>query len=178
MQNDVIEAGKELFASRWVEEAETRRKGSSSKYYTLLLHDHNAESGILGSGLSSIYFRPLENTKYWWLSYLTTREGTLTERKGYGSMMMWRFINMARRAEGVEEIWLEVKPKLKGARALYEKLGFVEQVDWNDLPKEIEDYVMVSPDILNPQAKVRNRVYQHQHEYILMRLDLSMFPEL
>ena len=177
MQNDIIEAGKELFASRWVEEAETRRKGSSSKYYTLLLHDHNAENGISQSGLSSIYFRPLENTKYWWLSYLTTREGALTERKGYGSMMMWRFINMARRAEGVEEIWLEVRPELMGARKMYAKLGFLE-VDWDDLPKEIEDYVMVSPDILNPQAKVKNRVYQHRNEFKLMRLNLLVFPEL
>ena len=84
---------------------------------------------------------------------------------------------MARQAEGVKEIWLEVRPELKGARALYGKLGF-EESDWNDLPKEIEDYVMVSPDILNPQAKVRNRVYQHQNEFILMRLDLSIFPEL
>ena len=175
MQNDIIEAGKELFASRWVEDAETRRKGSSSKYYTLLLHDHNAKSGILESGLSSIYFRPMENTKYWWLSYLTTREGTLTERKGFGSMMMWRFINMARRAEGVEQIWLEVRPELKGARALYANLGFVE-LDWNDLPKEIEDYVMVSPDLFNPQAKAKNRVYQHPNEFVLMRLELSIFP--
>ena len=174
LQNDIVEAGKELFASRWVEEAETRRKGSSSKYYTLLLHDHNAEGGLLKSGLSSIYFRPLENTKYWWLSYLTTREGTATERKGYGRMMMWRLINLARHAEGVEEIWLEVRPDLKGARKLYKSLGF-EEVCWNDLPKEIEDYVMISPDLVNPQAKVKNRVYQHPNEFVLMRLKLSIF---
>ena len=84
---------------------------------------------------------------------------------------------MARRAEGVEEIWLEVRPELMGARKMYAKLGFLE-VDWDDLPKEIEDYVMVSPDILNPQAKVKNRVYQHRNEFKLMRLNLSVFPEL
>ena len=173
----IMSAGKNVFAGRWVEDSENQYYGSSSKYYTLLIRDPNREGDVGKTGICSIYFRPLENTGYWWLSYLSTVEGSATERKGYGTMIMWRMINLARRAEDVREIWLEVDPDLEGVQKLYQTLGF-EEVPWDKLPSGISNYEMVYPDVGDPQKTKRERVYKHQGKFVLMRLNLSIFPPL
>jgi len=176
LRESIMLAGKNVFAGRWVEDSENQYRGSSSKYFTLLIRDPNREGGVDKTGICSIYFRPLENTGCWWLSYLSTVEGSATERKGYGTKIMWRMINLARQAEGVREIWLEVDP-ISGARKLYQTLGF-QEVQWKDLPSGILNYEMVYSDVGDPQKPKKERVYKHQGEFVLMRLNLSDFPPL
>ena len=176
LRKGIIKAGKNVHGSIWMEEAESFFIKSSSKYYTLLLRDHTEMGDISKSGICSMYFRPLENTKYWWLSYLTTVRDS-TSRRGYGTLMMWRMINLARRAEDIDEIWLEVQPDLEGVQQMYQRLGF-EAMEWDDLPADVANYEMEFPDVADPHKTKKERVYKHWGEFVLMRLDLSIFPPL
>jgi len=91
--------------------------------------------------------------------------------------MIWRFVNLARRTERVDEIYLEVKQEWNAVK-LYRRLQF-EEVEWCVLPKEIQDFSITVPkDRTDPQSqKLQERVYKHfgDDDYILMRLELSIF---
>lgn len=91
--------------------------------------------------------------------------------------MMWRMINLARRAEDIDEIWLEVQPDLEGVQQMYQRLGF-EAMEWDDLPADVANYEMEFPDVADPHKTKKERVYKHWGEFVLMRLDLSIFPPL
>ena len=180
--NRIIHVGKSIMQkqSEWnVEEAEVKVFGSSTKYHTLLLHDPTIRS-IEKAGLSIVYFKPVA-TKYFWLSFVTT---TMTARRvkkedhgrGYGRMIMWRLINLARKADGIEEIYLEVNPEWTTAVDLYQSLGFEESA-WDQLPQEIETFEFKVKASDNPECKKveHETLFKHHEEYMLMRLKLSVF---
>ena len=157
--------------------------GSSSTYHTLLLHDPNARDQTL-SGIAVLYYYPVPQTKYWWLSYLTTKrevreDNESKKRRGYGRMIMWRWINLARSAEGVEELFLEVRREWKAVK-LYKSLNF-EEVDWDLLSAEIKGhFVSIPQDPKNPQSKMTvEHLYKHEGDadFMLMRLKLSVFDK-
>ena len=157
--------------------------GSSSTYHTLLLHDPNATDQTM-SGIAVLYYYPVPQTKFWWLSYLTTKreareDDESKKRRGYGRMIMWRWINLARAVEGVEELFLEVKRGWKAVN-LYKSLNF-EEVGWDLLPAEIKGhFVRIPQDPRNPQSKMTvEHLYKHEGDadFMLMRLKLSIFDE-
>ena len=180
--NRIIHVGKSIMQkqSEWnVEEAEAEVFGSSTKYHTLLLHDPTIRS-IEKAGLSIVYFKPVA-AKYFWLSFVTT---TMTARRvkkedhgrGYGRMIMWRLIKLARMADGIEEIYLEVNPEWTTAVDLYQSLGFEESA-WDQLPQEIETFEFEVKASDNPECKKveHETLFKHHEEYMLMRLKLSVF---
>ena len=179
--NHIIHVGKNIMKqSEWnVDEAEANVFGSSTKYHTLLVHDPNI-AATEKSGLSIIYFKPVA-TKYFWLSFITTARNARREKKeergrGYGRMILWRLINLARMADGIEEIYLEVNPEWTTAIDLYRSLQF-EEISWNLLPKEIEAFAFKVKANEHPECKKMDyeTLFKHHGEYTLMRLKLSVF---
>ena len=94
-------------------------------------------------------------------------------------MIMWRWINLARSAEGVEELFLEVRREWKAVK-LYKSLNF-EEVDWDLLPAEIKGhFVSIPQDPKSPQSKMTvEHLYKHEGDadFMLMRLKLSVFDK-
>ena len=180
--NRIIHVGKSIMQkqSEWnVEEAEAKVFGSSTKYHTLLLHDPTIRS-IEKAGLPIVYFKPVA-TKYFWLSFVTTTMAARRAKKedhgrGYGRMIMWRLINLARKADGIEEIYLEVNPEWTTAIDLYQSMGFEESA-WDQLPQEIETFEFEVKANDNSECKKveHETLFKHHDEYMLMRLKLSMF---
>ena len=179
--NHIIQVGKNIMKqSEWnVNEAEANVFGSSTKYHTLLVHDPNIAAREK-SGLSIIYFMPVA-TKYFWLSFITTAMNARRDKKeergrGYGRMILWRLINLARMANGIEEIYLEVNPVWTSAFDLYQSLGF-EEISWDILPEDIEAFEFKVKADDNPECKKMEYepLFKHYGEYTLMRLELSVF---
>lgn len=179
--NHIIHVGKNIMKqSEWnVDEAEANVFGSSTKYHTLLVHDPNI-AATAKVGLSIIYFKPVA-MKYFWLSFITTARNARRNKKeergrGYGRMILWRLIKLARMADGIEEIYLEVNPEWKIAINLYRSLQF-EEISWDLLPTEIEAFEFKVKANEHPECKKMDdeTLFKHHGEYRLMRLNLSVF---
>ena len=179
--NHIIHVGKNIMKqSEWnVDEAEANVFGSSTKYHTLLVHDPNI-AATEKAGLSIFFFKPVA-TKYFWLSFITSARNTRREKKeergrGYGRMILWRLINLAQMADGIEEIYLEVNPEWKTAIDLYRSLQF-EEISWDMLPKGIEAFEFEVKANEHPECKkiFYETLFKHHGEYTLMRLKLSVF---